>query len=79
MSKGAANPVDTASVEAAEELAAPLDLILSGSALGMAERMMPNASWSRFGLSLARNPGTVASRAATLGRSYGCLGSRFGL
>jgi len=68
MSKGASNPVDTPSIEAAEELAAPLDLILTSSALGMAERMMPNTSWSRFGLSLARHPGTVASRAATLGR-----------
>ena len=68
MSKRASNPVDTASIEAADELAAPLDLILTGSALGMAERMLPNTSWSRFVLSLARQPGTVASRTATQGR-----------
>jgi polyhydroxyalkanoate synthase subunit PhaC len=68
VSKRASNPVDTTDIEAAEELAAPLDLLLTSSALGMAERMMPNTSWSRFVLNLARKPGTVASRAATLGR-----------
>ena len=56
------------SIDGADELAAPLDLLLTSSALGMAERMMPNVSWSRFALSLARKPRTVASRAATLGR-----------
>src|SRR6201991_3973856 len=34
----------------------------------MADRVLPNVSWSRFVLSLARQPRTVASRAATLGR-----------
>jgi polyhydroxyalkanoate synthase subunit PhaC len=68
VAKRASNPVDTSDIEAADELAAPLDLLLTSSALGMAERMMPNTSWSRFGLSLARKPGTVASRTATLGR-----------
>jgi len=53
---------------AAEELAAPLDLLLTSSAVGIADRMMPNTSWSRFALNLARQPGTVASRAASLGR-----------
>jgi polyhydroxyalkanoate synthase subunit PhaC len=56
------------SIDGADEIAAPLDLLLTSSALGMAERMMPNVSWSRFALSLARKPRTVASRAATLGR-----------
>jgi polyhydroxyalkanoate synthase subunit PhaC len=68
VSKRASNPVDTTDIEAAEELAAPLDLLLTSSAVGMAERMMPNTSWSRFALNLARKPRTVASRAATLGR-----------
>ena len=52
----------------ADELAAPLDLLLTSSAVGMAERMMPNTSWSRFALNLARKPRTVASRAADLSR-----------
>ena len=52
----------------ADELAAPLDLLLTSSAVGIAERMMPNTTWSRFALNLARQPGTVASRAASLGR-----------
>jgi polyhydroxyalkanoate synthase len=45
-----------------------LDLLLTGSAVGMAERMMPNTSWSRFVLNLAKQPRTVASRAGSLGR-----------
>jgi polyhydroxyalkanoate synthase subunit PhaC len=52
----------------ADELAAPLDLLLTSSAVGIAERMMPNTSWSRFALNLARKPRTVASRAAALSR-----------
>jgi class II poly(R)-hydroxyalkanoic acid synthase len=34
----------------------------------MADRMMPNTSWSRFALSHAKQPRTVASRAGSLGR-----------
>ena len=52
----------------ADELAAPLDLLLTSSAVGMADRLMPNVAWSRFALNLARQPRTVASRAASLGR-----------
>jgi polyhydroxyalkanoate synthase len=52
----------------ADELAAPLDLLLTSSAVGMADRMMPNTSWSRLALGLARRPRTVASRAADLSR-----------
>ena len=51
----------------ADELAAPLDLLLTSSAVGMADRMLPNVAWSRFALSLAKQPRTVASRAAALG------------
>ncbi len=52
----------------ADELAAPLDLLLTSSARGMADRLLPNVAWSRFALSLASQPRTVASRAAKLGR-----------
>src|SRR5262245_17417963 len=34
----------------------------------MADRLLPNVAWSRFALNLAKQPGTVASRAASLGR-----------
>jgi polyhydroxyalkanoate synthase len=57
----------TNDIRAAEELAAPLDLLLTSSAVGVAERMMPNVSWSRFALALARKPRTLASRARELG------------
>ena len=46
----------------------PLDLLLTSSAVGMADRMMPNTSWSRFVLNLAKRPRTVASRAGALSR-----------
>jgi polyhydroxyalkanoate synthase len=52
----------------ADELAAPLDLLLTSSAVGVAQRMMPNTAWSRFALNLAKRPRIVASRAAALGR-----------
>jgi polyhydroxyalkanoate synthase len=58
----------------ADELAAPLDLLLTSSAVGMAERMMPNTAWSRFALNLAKQPGTVVSRAAALGRELVAIG-----
>jgi polyhydroxyalkanoate synthase subunit PhaC len=60
--------VATSRIDGADELAAPLDLLLTSSAVGVAERMMPNVSWSRFALNLARQPRKVASRAADLGR-----------
>jgi class II poly(R)-hydroxyalkanoic acid synthase len=52
----------------ADEMAVPLDLLLTTSATGVARRMMPDASWSRFGLSLASQPSTVAERVGSLGR-----------
>jgi len=58
---------------AADELAAPLDLLLTSSAVGIAERVMPNVSWSRFALNLARQPRTVTSRAASLGREFATI------
>ncbi|MCW2732248.1 MAG: poly(3-hydroxyalkanoate) synthetase [Mycobacterium sp.] len=57
----------------AEELAAPLDLLLTSSAVGVAERMLPNVAWSRFAINLARRPRTVASRAAALGRELAVI------
>jgi polyhydroxyalkanoate synthase subunit PhaC len=54
--------------KSADELAAPLDLLLTSSAVGVADRMMPNIAWSRFALNLAKQPRTLASRAGTLGR-----------
>ena len=58
--------MSTNDIRSADELAAPLDLLLTSSAVGMADRMMPNMSWSRFALALARQPATVASRVRKL-------------
>jgi polyhydroxyalkanoate synthase len=56
-----------------DELAAPLDLLLTSATRPFASRMMPNATWSRFGANLARQPVAVAGRAATLTRELGSV------
>jgi polyhydroxyalkanoate synthase len=56
--------------DAAEGVPA-LDLLLSDAALGVARRFRPDASLLRLGLNLARQPGSVARRAGTLGAELG--------
>lgn len=60
-------------VAKADELAAPLDLLLTSATKPFASRMMPNAAWARFGAGLAQHPGAVASRAGTLTRELGSI------
>jgi poly[(R)-3-hydroxyalkanoate] polymerase subunit PhaC len=60
-------------VAKAEELAAPLDLLLTSATKPFASRMMPNATWARFGTNLAQHPGDVAGRATTLARELGAI------
>ncbi|WP_433666314.1 PHA/PHB synthase family protein [Nocardia sp. CA-136227] len=50
----------------ADELATPLDLLLTGSALGMGRRMLPNNSWARLAVHLAQRPRVVGARASAL-------------
>ena len=50
----------------ADEVAAPLDLLLSGSTLGVACRLLPNASSSRLVINLAKQPRTVTSQTTGL-------------
>jgi polyhydroxyalkanoate synthase subunit PhaC len=59
--------------KAADELAAPLDLLLTSATKPFVSRMMPNATWARFGASLAQHPGDVAGRATTLARELGSI------
>ncbi|WAC90459.1 PHA/PHB synthase family protein [Mycobacterium sp. Aquia_213] len=63
-----ANPVVKA-----DELAAPLDLLLTSATKPFASRMMPDATWARFGAGLAQHPGAVADRAGTLTRELGSI------
>src|SRR4029077_15948324 len=51
-----------------EELAAPLDLMLTDAALGVGRRLAPNSSWLALGLSLAARPPAVNRRRVDLGR-----------
>ena len=56
-----------------DELAVPLDLLLTRPVFGLADRIAPNLSWPRFARNLARQPRTVASRAATLGKELAAI------
>ena len=55
-------------IDGVDELAVPLDLLLTLPVFGLADRMAPNLSWPRLAFNLARRPRTVASRAAALGK-----------
>lgn len=55
------------------EIATPHDLLFTRSALGVASGMMPDTSWGRFGLNLARRPGVVAERVGTFGRKLASI------
>jgi hypothetical protein len=57
----------------ADEITVPLDLLLTTSATGVARRMLPDTSWSRFGLSLARQPGILGDRVGSLGRELAAI------
>jgi len=52
--------------QAADELASPLDLLLTDAALGTARRLLPNSSWIRFASGLAVRPRVVARRGGEL-------------
>ena len=56
-----------------DELATPLDLLLTSATRPFARRMMPNRTWARFGVSLAKQPGVVAGRVGTLARELGSV------
>jgi polyhydroxyalkanoate synthase subunit PhaC len=54
-----------------DELAAPLDLLLTSATKPFASRMMPDSTWARFAGNLAQHPGAVADRVGTLTRELG--------
>ena len=56
-----------------DELAAPLDLLLTSATKPFASRMMPNATWARLAGNLAQHPGVVADRVGTLTRELGSI------
>ncbi|OBF84457.1 poly(3-hydroxyalkanoate) polymerase [Mycobacterium sp. 852002-51163_SCH5372311] len=58
---------------APDELAAPLDLLLTSATRPFVRRMMPDATWARVAANLAQQPGAVAGRAATLTRELGSI------
>ena len=51
-----------------EELAAPLDLLLTDAALGLGRRLAPNSSWLALGAGLIRRPRAVTRRGVELAR-----------
>ncbi|WP_156685653.1 PHA/PHB synthase family protein [Mycobacterium sp. Marseille-P9652] len=56
-----------------DELAVPLDLLLTSATKPFASRMMPDDTWTRFAASLAKQPGTVAGRIGALTRELGAV------
>lgn len=56
-----------------DELAAPLDLLLTSATRPLLHRMMPDSTWSRLGANLAKQPGAVAGRAGALTRELGTI------
>jgi polyhydroxyalkanoate synthase subunit PhaC len=56
-----------------DELAAPLDLLLISATRPFVRRMMPNATWARLGVNLAKQPSAVAGRVGTLARELGSV------
>src|ERR1700752_2741646 len=56
-----------------DDIAVPLDLLLTRPVFGLAERITPNLSWARLAVNLARQPRVVASRATTLGRELAAI------
>ena len=58
----------TADTDDGEELAAPLDLLLTDAALGLGRRLAPNSSWLALGAGLVRRPRAVTRRGVELAR-----------
>jgi polyhydroxyalkanoate synthase len=56
-----------------DELAVPLDLLLTSATRPFVSRMMPDVTWSRLGARLARRPGAVADRVGALTRELGTI------
>src|ERR1700747_452030 len=56
-----------------DELAAPLDLLLTSATKPFASRMMPNATWARFAGHLAQHPCAVADRVGARTRKRGSI------
>ena len=53
-------------IRSADEIAAPLDMLLIRSATGFGRRMAPNMSWAHMATNLAKQPKTVAGRTGSL-------------
>ncbi|WP_329000325.1 alpha/beta fold hydrolase [Kribbella sp. NBC_00709] len=55
----------------ADDLAAPLDLLLTSAAVGPLRRFVPNAAWARMATGLAARPRTLGHRATGLAGELG--------
>ena len=63
----------TSQIKNPDELAAPLDLLLTNSTRGIAGRLLPRGPLARFSVSLAKQPRTVAGRGSILARELGSI------
>ena len=63
----------TTPITSPDEHAAPLDLLLTNSTRGIAGRMLPRGPLTRLGVSLAKQPRTLAGRGSLLARELGAI------
>lgn len=63
----------TNQIKSPDELAAPLDLLLTNSTRGIAGRLLPRGPLTRFSVSLAKQPRTLAGRGSILARELGAI------
>jgi len=63
----------TSHIKNPDELAAPLDLLLTNSTRGIASKLLPRGPLTRFGVSLAKQPRTLAGRGSLLARELGTI------
>jgi polyhydroxyalkanoate synthase subunit PhaC len=70
MTTETAGPQHESDADISERLAAPLDLLLTDSALGLGRRFLPNRAWLRFGERVARQPNILTGHGRALAGEF---------
>jgi polyhydroxyalkanoate synthase subunit PhaC len=70
MTTETAGPQHESDADISERLAAPLDLLLTDSALGLGRRFLPNRAWLRFGERVAAQPNVLTGHGRALAGEF---------
>lgn len=65
--------VATTLIDSPKELAVPFDKLATSATRPFLARMIPNGTWARMGVNLAKQPRTVAGRAGALARELATI------